>query len=108
MIVSEEDIVTIIGDDIVFKGSLRFNHSLQIKGQFKGTIESNGKLIVSDTGNVEADIIVGNLTIDGAVKGNIEAQEKIQMGRASTVIGDIKTPLLEIQTGAKFSGNCLM
>ncbi|MCB1190899.1 MAG: polymer-forming cytoskeletal protein [Leptospiraceae bacterium] len=105
---NEEEIDTIIGDDIVFKGSLRFSHSLQIKGQFKGTIESNGKLMVSETGNVEADIIVGNLSVDGSIKGNIEAQEKVQMGKAAIVTGDVKTPLLEIQIGAKFSGNCIM
>ena len=105
---SEEKADTIIGEDIVFKGTLRFNNSLRLKGQMKGTIESNGDLIVDETGQVDADITVNSLSVNGILRGNVEAREKIEVGKTGTVIGDIKTPSLDIQSGAKFSGNCIM
>lgn len=105
---SEEKADTIIGEDIVFKGNLRFNNSLRLKGQFKGTIESIGNLIVEDTGLVEADVVVNSLNVNGSVRGNVYAKEKIDVGKTGSIIGDIKTPLLHIEPGAKFSGNCIM
>lgn len=105
---SEEKADTIIGEDIVFKGTLRFNNSLRLKGQMKGTIESNGDLIVDETGQVDADITVNSLSVNGILRGNVEAREKIEVGKTGSIIGDIKTPSLDIQSGAKFSGNCIM
>ena len=76
---SEEKADTIIGEDIIFKGTLRFNNSLRLKGQMKGTIESNGNLIVDETGQVDADIIVSSLAVNGSLRGNVEAREKIEV-----------------------------
>ena len=105
---SEEKADTIIGEDIIFKGTLRFNNSLRLKGQMKGTIESNGNLIVEETGRVDADIIVSSLAVNGSLRGNVEAREKIEVGKTGSIVGDIKTPLLSIESGAKLSGNCIM
>jgi cytoskeletal protein CcmA (bactofilin family) len=105
---SEDRVDTIIGEDIIFKGTLRFNNSLRLKGQMKVTIESNGDLIVDETGQVDADITVSSLSVNGVLRGNVEAREKIEVGKTGSIIGDIKTPLLNIESGAKFSGNCLM
>lgn len=105
---ANDTIDTIIGDDIVFKGNLRFQNNLMIKGQFKGTIESNGNLIIGETGDVNADINVGALSVNGNFRGNIDSKNKIQIGKTGKITGDIKTPVLEIESGAKFSGNCIM
>nr|OBZ98171.1 Polymer-forming cytoskeletal family protein [Leptospira interrogans serovar Copenhageni/Icterohaemorrhagiae] len=73
---SDEQIDTVIGDDIHFRGKLKFNNSLKIKGNFKGTIETTGKLVVGDTGEVEADIQTGTLEVEGNLKGNVSANQK--------------------------------
>lgn len=105
---NDEQIDTIIGDDIHFRGKLRFSNSLKIKGNFKGTIETTGKLVVGDTGEVEADIQTGMLEVEGNLKGNVSANEKVAIRKTGKVIGDIRTPDLEIESGAKFSGNSAM
>ncbi|MEM7184307.1 MAG: polymer-forming cytoskeletal protein [Spirochaetota bacterium] len=105
---NEDKIDTIIGDDIVFKGTLKFNHSLKIKGQFKGTIESTGELFIGETGQVNADIVVGSLGVDGSLSGNVEAGQKIRIGKTANVSGDLKTSELAIESGAKFTGSCVM
>jgi len=105
---SEHGIDTIIGDDIVFKGNLRFSNKLQINGQFKGTIESDGTLIIGEKGNLTGDISVGSLLVDGKLQGNSDASRLIQINKTGKVIGDIKTPEIQIQSGGKFIGNCVM
>lgn len=105
---NEDKIDTIIGDDIVFKGTLKFNNSLMIKGQFKGSIESSGELYIGETGQVNADIKVGTLGVDGSLSGNVEAEHKIRLGKSAVLLGDMKTSELSVEPGAKFSGSCVM
>lgn len=104
----KDEISTVIGDDITFRGKVTFSNSLKIKGVFKGTILSKGKLVVEDSGDVEADIEVGTLVVHGSVKGNIHANEKVELKKPGKIIGDIKTPGFEMEIGSKFSGNCSM
>ncbi len=104
----EERIDTIISEDIVFKGMLKFQNSLRVKGNIRGAIEANGELIVDTTGNVEADILVNSLVVNGTLNGNVEARDKVEIGKTGVLVGDIKTPQISIDAGAKFTGNCAM
>ena len=104
----DESVDTIINDDISFRGTLSFNQTLKIKGQFKGTITSAGRLIIDETGDVEADVEVGSLVVLGSLKGNVEAKEKVELRKPGKVVGDIKTPGLEVESGSKIIGNCIM
>ncbi len=108
LVMKDESVDTIISDDISFRGTLSFNQTLKIKGQFKGTITSPGKLIIDETGDVEADVEVGSLLVLGNLKGNVEAKEKVDLRKPGKVVGDIKTPGLEVEAGSKIIGNCIM
>ena len=105
---SSEHIETVIGEDIIFKGNLRFSKNLQINGQFKGTIESDGKLLIGEKGFVDGDINVHSLVIMGKMKGNADANQSIKILHKGYLAGDIRCPDLEIGSGARFNGNCVM
>lgn len=105
---SEEKINTIISEDIIFKGLLKFEHTLRVRGQIKGSIESNGELVIEQTGQIEADVLVNSLSVQGELRGNVEAREKVDIGKTGVVIGDIKTNQLSVEPGAKFTGSCAM
>lgn len=104
----EESIDTVIGEDISFRGSLVYSNTLKINGNFKGTIQTSGTLIIGGTGEVEADLDVGTLVVVGKLKGNVNAKEKIELKKPSELIGDIQTPALEVENGSKFLGSCSM
>lgn len=105
---SEEKINTIISEDIVFKGLLKFEHVLRVRGHIKGSIESNGELVIEPTGQIEADVLVNSVSVQGELRGNIEAREKVEISKTGVVIGDIKTSQLSVEPGAKFTGSCAM
>jgi cytoskeletal protein CcmA (bactofilin family) len=63
---------------------------------------------VSTNGLVEADIDVAVAQIHGAVKGDIIASKRIEMGRVARVNGNIFTPSLVVEQGAHFEGSCRM
>ncbi len=105
---SEEKISTVISEDIIFRGLVKFEHILRVKGQIKGSIESSGELVIEQTGHVEADVLVNSLSVQGELYGNVEAKEKVDIAKTGVVIGDIKTNQLSVEPGAKFTGSCAM
>lgn len=92
--------------DASFKGSISFKSFLKIDGQFEGQISSKGTLFVGKTGNVKAEIKVGNMIVEGKLYGNVEAVEKIELKENAQLFGDIKASKLLVAEGVSFVGNC--
>lgn len=101
-------VATILGPETYLDGTLKFKKSLKIEGEFRGKIKTEGLLIIGENANVEANVRVGALVLGGALKGDVEASEKIEMLSTGKLIGNIKTPLLKIESGVLFEGQCIM
>ena len=103
---SEEQ--TFLGKDASFKGELSFEGTLCIDGTFEGQINTNGTLIISETGEIKANIEAETVICEGMVKGNIIASKKVELRPNSIIIGNIQSPSLNIEVGAKLDGKCDM
>lgn len=97
-----------IDKDTEIVGDIRFKDSFRIDGKFKGKILSGSSLIIGETGDVEADIEAGSISINGRVKGTLGATELIEIFSQGRVIGKMVTPKLIIEEGAFFQGSCMM
>jgi cytoskeletal protein CcmA (bactofilin family) len=91
-----------------FTGDIKFKENFRIDGIFKGKILSGSGLIIGETAEVEADIDVIDISINGRVKGTIKAKEKIEIFSKGRVIGSLTAPKLLIEDGAFFQGSCQM
>jgi cytoskeletal protein CcmA (bactofilin family) len=89
-------------------GDISFKENFRIDGVFKGKILSGNGLIIGETAEIEADIEVGSITINGRVKGTIKAKDRIEIFSKGRVIGTVATPKLIIEEGAFFQGSCQM
>ncbi|MBX7057178.1 MAG: polymer-forming cytoskeletal protein [Leptospirales bacterium] len=105
---SDQEIDTVLGEDINFRGKLQFKKSLQINGRFRGVIDSPGHLVVGAGAVVEADIQAGSIAVQGELRGNVNAERRIELSRSAQLTGDLRAPDLEIQSGARFTGSCIM
>jgi len=82
---------------------------LRVDGRFSGRITSGtGTLIVGAGGQVDANVEFSVAQIHGVVNGDIIAGQRIELGRAAKVSGNIQTPSLVIEQGAVFEGSCKM
>lgn len=99
---------TIIDKEATFEGKMTFQGSVVIQGKFKGEVFSDGTLIVGEGGLVEGQVEIGKIFIQGDVRGNIHAKERIEINAPAVVQGDISAPSLIIKEGAVFEGNCSM
>ncbi len=100
--------VTIFANDTEFEGVLSFKNPVEIRGRFKGDIETDSILIINNSADVEADIKAKIVIIAGKVKGNIESSEKVDILPTGKLYGDIKTAKLKIADGVIFEGSCHM
>ena len=98
-----------VGSGTALTGEVTFKSMLRIDGHLTGRITSDsGTLIVGTTGQVDANIEVAVAVIHGSVNGDIVASQRLELGRAAKVFGNIKAAKLVIEEGAIFEGNCLM
>jgi cytoskeletal protein CcmA (bactofilin family) len=90
------------------EGNLRFQTTFRIDGKFTGKIHSDGDLVVGDGGEVEGDLVVGQVFISGTVRGSIRANRRVQITPTGKVFAEIDTASLAIEDGAVFEGTCTM
>jgi cytoskeletal protein CcmA (bactofilin family) len=99
----------VVGPGIHIEGTLRFKGIIRVDGHVRGRIESEeGTVIVGDRGVIEADVRVGRAVVMGEVTGTIEATEKIEILRSARMTGELWGPVISIDPGARFDGNCGM
>jgi cytoskeletal protein CcmA (bactofilin family) len=95
------------GTDVT--GEANFKAMMRLDGHFSGRItSSSGTLIVGNNGKVDANIEVAVAVIHGNINGDIIATQRLELGRAAKVAGNIQTPSLIIEQGAIFEGSCKM
>ncbi|KGM43259.1 hypothetical protein S1OALGB6SA_1080 [Olavius algarvensis spirochete endosymbiont] len=100
--------LTVLGEETDFNGVLRFQHSLEIDGKFKGTIESTGFLLVEEGAEIVANINVGTLVVRGLIKGDVIAGERLEILDGGEIIGDIRCTNLVMLGGSSYRGRCEM
>jgi cytoskeletal protein CcmA (bactofilin family) len=97
-----------LGKDTDFEGKLSFSGTVRIDGLFKGEIFTEGTLIVGETAVIQSDIHASRIIIQGEVRGNIFASNRIEMLALGKVFGNIQAPDITMDEGALFKGNCHM
>jgi cytoskeletal protein CcmA (bactofilin family) len=106
--IDEDEIDTILAEDIDFSGELKFKQPLMIKGKFSGQIKSSGDLYIGENANIEATIDADMISSRGNIQGNISAKKRVELFSTARVTGDISCPELVVESGAVFDGYCNM
>jgi len=99
---------TVVGADVKIKGNLKSPSNIQIFGQVKGEVNSEADIFIGEGAKIEGSVSGRQVTIAGEILGNLGAAEKLEINATGKLQGDIKTPDLIIQSGAKFMGKCEM
>jgi cytoskeletal protein CcmA (bactofilin family) len=97
-----------LGKDTEFEGKLSFSGAVRIDGSFKGEILTEGTLVVGETANLEADVQASHIIVSGEVRGNIAAENRIEVHAPGKIVGNIEAPIITIDEGVVFEGNCRM
>ncbi len=98
---------TILGAGATLKGDLRSQGNVRLDGTFEGTLEIDGNVLVGETAKITADINAKNVSIAGAVRGDVSGK-KVQLLRTARVWGDITASAISTEEGAFIDGKITM
>ncbi len=96
-----------IGPNTYVKGDIQGDGGLRIEGVVEGNIELTGNLLVTESAKVRAEIKASNISIAGAVQGNITAT-RVDIMETGRVWGDLTVKSLLVNEGAYFRGQTFM
>ena len=103
----DERINSFLGKEAQFEGTLTFDGVVKIDSHFKGEIRAkSGTLIVGNEGVVEADIHAASVLCSGEIRGQIMADERVNIQVPGKVFGNICSPTVIIEEGVQLEGNC--
>jgi cytoskeletal protein CcmA (bactofilin family) len=98
---------TVLGANCTIEGTLRSSSNVRLDGIFTGTLEITGNVLVGETAKITADINARNVSIAGAVRGNVSGK-KVQLLRTGRIWGDITAAALTTEEGAFIDGKITM
>lgn len=85
------------------QGNIRFKGGLHIEGRVIGNVESEaGSLHIH--GEVQGEIRVPHVVIDGVVNGEVYAFEHVELAPHAVVQGNIHYKTIEMHLGAQING----
>lgn len=100
--------INFLGKGTSISGDIVSNGDFRIDGDLKGSINSKGKVVVGNSGNVKGDIVCQNADISGTVSAKVVVSELLSLKSTAKIFGDIVTTKLAIEPGALFTGTCTM
>ena len=98
---------TLVGSDTRIQGDLEFAGGCHIDGYVNGNVRASdpgGVLSVSERGCVEGSVVAPHVQLNGTVKGDVRATERIVLGPKARVIGNVQYKLIEMSIGAEVNG----
>ena len=83
--------------------------NLVIEGAVKGSITAKkAEVLVGKTGSLTANISAKVVRIEGTVTGDICGSENVIIANTGNVLGNIDSPRVSLEDGAKFKGSITM
>lgn len=99
-----DDNITLLAKGVLLTGEIHVEGTVRIDGRLDGKLQTKGQVIVGEDGLVEGTITAGTLICSGRIKATVTATERVQLLKTATLIGEVHTPVLIMEEGAKIQG----
>jgi len=93
----------VLSKDVRIDGTIECKSNVIVHGEFKGDITTSGKIILSKTSKIKAELFADDIGIDGTADIKIQTDGNVVIGRTGKVSGIIKSKNIEIQ--GQYSGD---
>ena len=105
------EIDTLIGAKTRINGDVEFVGGFHLDGYINGNVKSEAgsgaTLSVSEQGCIEGSVLVTNIMLNGIVKGDIEASDRVELGPKARVLGSVQYTTIETAVGAQINGKLI-
>jgi cytoskeletal protein CcmA (bactofilin family) len=97
---------TFLGQGAKFHGNITFEGSIRIDASLEGEIRTKGSVVVGEHAVIHGDVIADIVISGGKITGNVTASKKVYLLATAVINGAVKTPVLSVDEGVRFMGNC--
>lgn len=108
---SNAGIDTLVGSNTSISGDIEFEGGLHVDGLVKGNVSAEkgtgSVLSISERGCVEGAVTVPQVVLNGTVKGDVTAHDRVELGTTARVIGNVYYNLIEMAIGAEVNGKLI-
>jgi cytoskeletal protein CcmA (bactofilin family) len=108
---SQASIGTLVGAETRVHGDVEFTGGFHVDGYVKGNVRSTkdqrSVISISERGCVEGTVMVPHVVLNGTVKGDVRATERVELGPKARVIGNVHYKLIEMSIGAEVNGKLI-
>jgi len=98
----------LIGTGTTIEGNITFTGGLRVDGHVRGNVMAadgkSGTLVLSEQAQIEGEIRVSHVVVNGTVVGPVHAAEYVELQSKANVTGDVYYRTLEMQLGAVVQG----
>jgi cytoskeletal protein CcmA (bactofilin family) len=105
------DIDTLIGVKTRINGDVEFVGGFHLDGYINGNVKceagADGILSVSEQGCIEGSVVVPSIVLNGIVKGDIDAGDRVELGPKARVLGSVHYKTIETAVGAQINGKLI-
>ena len=101
-------VVNMIGNGTTITGDVQSKGDIRIDGTLKGSVYTEGKVVLGKEGVIEGDVVCKNADVSGILKAKITVSQLLSLKTTAKLNGDIITNKLSIEPGATFTGSCSM
>ena len=99
---------TLVGSNSKVQGDIDFRGGCHIDGTVNGNVtadpDSECALSISDIGSVDGGVTVPYVVLNGVVRGDVYASQRVELGPTARVIGNLYYNLIEMAIGAEING----
>ena len=99
-----DDNITLLAKGVLLRGEIHVEGTVRIDGRLDGDIQTSGQVIIGEDGLVQGTITAGTVICSGRIKAKVTANERVQLMKTATLIGEVLTPVLIMEDGAKLQG----
>jgi cytoskeletal protein CcmA (bactofilin family) len=99
---------TLVGSNTRISGDLHFTGGCHVDGTVNGSVtadpDSQSALSISEEGNIDGGVTVPYVVLNGIVRGDVFANQRVELGPTARVIGNVYYNLIEMAIGAEING----
>ena len=100
--------INMIGSGTIITGDIQSKGDIRVDGILKGSINTEGKVVLGANGTIEGDVVCQDADISGTINAKITVSKLLSLKATARLNGDIVTSKLSIEPGATFTGSCSM
>jgi cytoskeletal protein CcmA (bactofilin family) len=97
-----------VGEKLSIKGEIVGEGDLELAGRFEGIINVNGRVLVGDRSEVDADITASTIVVGGKVRGNLNAAGRVEILPNGILTGNLKSGSFAAADGALVKGEIVV